>query len=123
MKPQKIKLLTILLLLLPLSLALLGLGAGCEENEHNSQCYQGMVVILNQGAGCQNIMKISESAENGQLVKNATISFNPDLYDGTLKVGDVKYFKVLEYEEFGNHISTQPCTFPQFAASIEFCNN
>jgi hypothetical protein len=121
MKSKKLKIFSLALFLLPLCFLLL--GAGCEKDKRDSFCYQGKVVTLNQGDGCQDIIKITEPAKNGNLVKNATLSFNPDLYEGTLKVGDIISFKVLEYEEFGNHISTQPCTFPQFAASIEFCNN
>ncbi|MDP3916076.1 MAG: hypothetical protein Q8R96_20290 [Bacteroidota bacterium] len=99
------------------------MGAGCEKDERDPLCYQGKVVSLNQGSGCQNIIEIVETIKDGELEVGNTISFNPDLYVGTLKVGDVVYFKVIEYEEFGNPISTQPCTFPQFASSIEFCNN
>jgi hypothetical protein len=80
------------------------------------------VVTLNQGDGCQNIIEITEPAENGNLVKNTTISFNPDLYEGTLKVGDVVFFKILEYEQWIGP-ATADCLWPQFAASIEFCNN
>jgi len=98
-------------------------GAGCEDEERDPLCYQGKVVNLNKGDGCQNIITITQTAENGELATNATISFNPDLYQGPLEVGDIVYFKIIEYEEFGTHISTQPCAFPQFAASVEFCNN
>lgn len=99
------------------------LGTGCEDEEQDPLCYQGRVISLNKGDGCQNIITITQTAENGELATNATISFNPDFYEGTLKVGDIVYFKIIEYEEFGTCISTQPCTFPQFAASVEFCNN
>lgn len=112
--------------LLKISIILLFLGfmgAGCEKDERNPLCYQGKVVSLNQGSGCQNIIEIVETIKNGELEAGTTISFNPDLYEGTLKIGDVVFFKVIEYEEFGNPISTQPCTFPQFAALIEFCKN
>ena len=121
MKLKKLKLFTTFLLVLPLCVVML--GTGCEDEERDPLCYQGKVVNLNQGDGCQNIITITQTAENGELVTNATISFNPDLYEGTLKVDDIVYFKIIEYEEFGTRISTQPCTFPQFAASVEFCNN
>lgn len=99
------------------------IGAGCEKDERDPICYQGKVVSLNQGSECQNIIEIIELIEDGKLEAGNTLSLNSDLYEGTLKVGDVVYFKVIEYEEFGNPISTQPCTFPQFAALIEFCKN
>jgi len=121
MRTKKLKLLTTFLLLLPLCMILL--GTGCEDEEQDPLCYQERVVSLNKGDGCQNIITITQTAENGELATNATISFNPDFYEGTLKVGDIVYFKIIEYEEFGTRISTQPCTFPQFAASVEFCNN
>lgn len=104
-------------------LLLIAMGAGCEkENERDPLCYQGKVVALNQADGCQNIIIIIKKAKNGRLEDGNTISFNPNLCGDTLKIGDVVYFKVIEYEEFDNSISTQPCVFPQFAASIEFCN-
>lgn len=99
------------------------MGAGCEKDERDPLCYKGKVVSLNQGSECQNIIEIVETIKNVELEAGNTISFNSDLYGGTLKVGDVVYFKVIEYEEFGNPLSTQPCTFPQFASSIEFCND
>jgi hypothetical protein len=99
------------------------MGAGCEKDERDPLCYQGKVVSLNQGSGCQNIIEIVETIKDGELEAGNTISFNPELYGTTLKVGDIVYFKVIEYEEFGSHLSTQPCAFPKFAASIEFCNN
>lgn len=97
--------------------------AGCEKkNERDPPCYQGKVVRLNQGDGCQNIIEIVETIKDGELEAGNTISFNSDLYGSTLKVGDVVYFKVVKYEEFVPHISTQECTFfPQFSASIVFC--
>ncbi len=121
MKPKKIKLFTIFLLLLPLCVAML--GTGCEKNERDLLCYQGKVVSLNKGNGCQNIIKITETVKDGGLAAGTTISFNPDLYGGTLKVGDIVYFKVIEYEEFGNIFMYANCSSPQYAALIEFCNN
>ncbi len=120
MKSKKIKRIIPLLLLLPLCVVLL--GTGCDDKEQDPLCFQGKVVNLNHGDGCQNIIEISEPPENSELPVGATIAFNSDLYDGILNEGDVVYFKVLQYEEFGNHFST--CMlFPEFAASIEFCNN
>lgn len=119
LKTMKITILKISVFVLLFSL----MGAGCDDNEPDPQCYQGKVVSLNQGSGCQNIIEIVKTIKDGELAVGTTISFNPELYGATLKVGDIVYFKVLEYEEFGNPISTQPCTFPQFAALIEFCNN
>lgn len=115
MKPTIIKI-SVLFLLLNF------MWAGCEKDERDP-CYQGKVVSLNQGSGCQNIIEIIEPIKDGELEAGNTMSFNSDLYEGTLKVGDVVYFKVIEYEEFGNPISTQPCTFPQFAALVEFSKN
>ncbi|WP_372935987.1 hypothetical protein [Mariniphaga sediminis] len=119
MKSKKLKILFLALFLLPLCLLLL--GAGCEKDERDSFCYQGKVITLNLGDGCPNIIKITEPVENGNLVKNATISFNPDLYEGTLKVGDVVLFKVLEYEQWVGP-ATANCLWPEFTGQIEFCN-
>ncbi|GAB1450666.1 hypothetical protein MASR2M47_07220 [Draconibacterium sp.] len=122
MKIRKLNLVTLFQLLFPFCVVIL--GAGCEkEEDRDPLCYQGMVVSLNQGDGCSNIIRIIKSTKGGALEAGNTISFNPDLYGVTLKDGDVVYFKVIEYEEFGDIISTQPCAFPQFAALIEFCNN
>jgi len=99
------------------------MAAGCEkEREHDPLFYQGKVVALNKSDGCQNIIIITKGTKTGGLKEGNTISFNPDLYNGALKVGDIVYFDVIEYEEFDNSISTQPCAFPQFAAFVEFYN-
>ncbi len=125
MKTKKLKLLKKVLLLLPLCVVLL--GAGCEKDEQNSQCYQGEVVNLNDGNGCNNIIKILETSANSDslLVVGSRITFDPDLFGDTIKLGDIVYFKVLQYEKIDySHFSTQPCSvYPQFGASIEFCNN
>jgi hypothetical protein len=119
MKSKKIKLLSLALFLLPLCVVLL--GTGCEKDKRDSFCYQGKVVTLNQGDGCQNIIEITKSAENGSLAKDATLSFNPDLYEGTLKVGDIVLFKVFEYEQWVGP-ATANCLWPEFTGQIEFCN-
>jgi hypothetical protein len=97
--------------------------AGCKDDIRDSQCYEGEVVLLNNGSGCNNIIEIVKTINDGGLSVGNTISFNPDLNVKILKIGDVVYFKVIEYESFGTHTSSQPCSFPQFTASIEFCNN
>jgi hypothetical protein len=100
------------------------IGVGCEKDvKRDPLCFQGKAVSLNQGDGCQNIIRITKNTKDSEFEEGNTISFDPDLYGGTLKVGDVVYFMIIEYEEFGNPVSTQPCTFPQFAALIEFCDN
>jgi len=123
MNPKKIKLRTNFLLLLPLCMVLL--VAGCNDEEQNSQCYQGEVVSLNDGDGCNNIIEILKTIDDSELIVGSTITFNPELYGDTIKTGDIVYFKVLQYEKNNySHFSTQPCTvYPQFGASIEFCNN
>lgn len=75
-------------------------GAGCEKDERNPLCYQGKVVSLNQGSGCQNIIEIVETIKDGELESGNTISFDLGLYGGTLKVGDVVYFKINQHEDW-----------------------
>lgn len=97
--------------------------AGCDDdNEPDSLCYQGIVENLNQGNGCQNIIEIIKPSKDGKLAVGTTISFDPELYGNELKVGDDVYFKVIEYENFGNIIMPAICVAPQYAAIIEFCN-
>lgn len=90
---------------------------GCEQD---STCYQGKIISLNNGA-CYNIIKIEKSISQG-LPVNSTISFDPNLYDGQLEVGDIVYFKIIEYEEWTGGIVIAMCTSPQYAGQLEFCN-
>ncbi|WP_026475022.1 hypothetical protein [Alkaliflexus imshenetskii] len=99
------------------------MGAGCEKDEkRDSLCFQGEVISLNQGDGCQNIIKITKSTKDSEFEVGNTISFDPDLYGGTLKVGDVVYFKIIQYEDWEGP-ATAYCLWPKFTARIEFCNN
>jgi hypothetical protein len=107
----------ILLLLLSLP------GAGCHDDEYDPSCFKGKVVMLNTKSGCQNIIEIVGTIKNGDLPVGATLSFNPELYGSALKIGDVVYFKVIVFEEFGNIIMPAYCSKPQYSALVEFCIN
>ncbi|MGQ7868299.1 hypothetical protein [Sunxiuqinia sp. sy24] len=116
MKPISFKI-TIILLLFSL------MGAGCEEDdERDPLCYQGKIVSLNQGDGCQNIIEIVKTIKDGELEAGNTMTFNPELYEATLKVGDVVYFKIIQHEDWAGP-ATADCLWAQFTAQIEFCNN
>jgi hypothetical protein len=99
------------------------MGSGCEKEEQDQLNYQGKVITLNQGSGCMNIIEIVKTIKDSELTEGTTIAFNPELSRATLKVGDIVYFKIIKYEKYKPHISTQPCPFPQFTAIIEFPNN
>ncbi|HXJ97313.1 MAG TPA: hypothetical protein VNJ50_00575 [Gelidibacter sp.] len=92
-----------------------------NDDESSSLYYVGKVTSLNRGDGCQNIIEITKKAEDGELGKGATISFNRELYGSTLKIGDNVYFKIIDYKDFGNVFTTN-CVLPQYAALIEFYN-
>lgn len=96
--------------------------AGCEKDERNPLCYQGKVVSLNQGDRCYNIIEIIETIKDGEIAVGNTISFDPKLYEATLKVGDVVCFKINKYEDWVGP-ATADCLWPRFTAQIEFCKN
>ncbi len=98
------------------------MGAGCDDDERDSLCYQGKVVSLNKGNGCNNIIEIVKTINNGELPVGTTITFDPELYGEKLNEGDVVYFKIIQYEEWVGP-SNALCLWPQFTARIEFCNN
>ena len=99
------------------------MGAGCEKEEQDPLNYHGKVISLNQDSGCMNIIEIVKTIKDSELTEGTTIAFNPELSRATLKVGDIVYFKIIKYEKYRPHISTQPCPFPQFTAIIEFSDN
>ena len=81
---------TKVILLIAIILFLVG-GMGCENDNLS---YQGKIISLNSGSGCFNIVEISKSIPQGLSV-NSTITFDPRLYNGQLKVGDIVYFKII----------------------------
>lgn len=96
------------------------MGAGCEKEEE--LVYKGKVVSLNNGNGCNNIIEVVSSVNNGSLTIGATLTFDPESYKGKLNEGDVVRFKIIQYEEWSGH-ATANCLWPQFTAQIEFYNN
>jgi hypothetical protein len=99
---------------------LFSLLQGCEDKRHD--CYTGKVVSLNMGAGCQNILKIVEPANKSDLPKGSTLTFDPKLSSKILNLGDIVYFKIIQFEEWEGFINAM-CLWPQFTAQIEFCDN
>jgi len=89
-------------------------GIGCE-NENLS--YQGKIISLNVGA-CYNIIQIEKSIPQG-LPINSTITFDPTLYKGQLKIGDIVYFKITKYTEWTGVVIAM-CTAPQYDGQLEF---
>ena len=90
-------------------------GIGCEKDNLS---YQGKVISLNTGTGCFDIIKIERSIPKG-LPINSTITFNPSLYKGQLRVGDTVYFKITKYEEWTGIVLAM-CVGPQYDAQLEF---
>ena len=120
---KQIKFLSIFLCLLLLFLAIV--VEGCENDKKNPQCYQGKVVSLNNSHGCNNIIEILQTNDNddSMLTVGARITFNPDLYGDKIELGEIVYFKILEYEEWEGFATTE-CLWPNFiGVQIEFCNN
>ena len=68
-----------------------------------------------------NIIEISKSIPQGLSV-NATITFDPRLYDGQLKIGDIVYFKIIKYEVWIPETMVAMCTAPQYVGQLEFYN-
>lgn len=89
-------------------------GIGCEKDNLS---YQGKVISLNVGA-CYNIIQIEKSIPKG-LPINSTITFDPSLYKGQLKVGDTVYFKITKYEEWTGVVLAM-CIGPQYEGQLEF---
>ena len=109
---------TKLLVFTTITLLLLIGGMGCEQDNLS---YQGKIISLNSGTGCFNIIEISKSIPQGLSV-NATITFDPRLYDGQLKIGDIVYFKIIKYEVWIPETMVAMCTAPQYVGQLEFYN-
>lgn len=103
----------ILMILITLFLAV---GMGCEDESIN---YQGKIISLNSGA-CYNIIQIDKSIPQG-LPISTTITFDPNLYNGQLKIGDIVYFKIIKYEAWTGIVIAM-CTAPQYVGQLEFYN-
>ena len=91
--------------------------AGCKKD---STCYQGRVVLLNNGAGCPNILTIEKTISGG-LPVNTYISFNRDSLNLSVKEGDTFDFIIVRYEEWTSPVIAI-CIAPQYSAQIEICN-
>ena len=105
---------TKIILLATITLLFMTFCSGCEED---NQSYQGKIISLNVGA-CYNIIQIEKSITKG-LPINSTITFDPSLYKGQLKVGDTVYFKITKYEEWTGIVLAM-CFGPQYDAQLEF---
>jgi hypothetical protein len=106
---------TKVILLIAIILFLVG-GMGCENDNLS---YQGKIISLNSGSGCFNIVEISKSIPQGLSV-NSTITFDPRLYNGQLKVGDIVYFKIIKYEAWTPEPMVALCSAPQYVGQLEF---
>jgi hypothetical protein len=104
--------------LFTITLFLLIGGMGCEKD--SVVYYEGKVISLNNSSGCNNIIEISKSIPQG-LPVNSTITFDPNLYNGQLKVGDTVYFKINEYVEWTGNV-LDICIAPQYVGQLEFNN-
>ena len=105
---------TKIILLATITLLFMTFCSGCEED---NQSYQGKIISLNVGA-CYNIIQIEKSITKG-LPINSTITFDPSLYKGQLRVGDTVYFKITKYEEWTGIVLAM-CVGPQYDAQLEF---
>ncbi len=103
-------------------LFLFSLLQGCEDKRHDPYCYTGKVVSLNYGNGCNNILEIVEPANKGDLLIGSSMTFNPELSSKILNLGDIIYFKIIQFEEWEGPANAM-CLWPQFTAQIEFCDN
>ena len=56
----------------------------CDCSNKIQNCYIGKVISLNKGDGCKNVLAITKSPENEDLVVDSSISFDPDLLTTTL---------------------------------------
>ena len=94
-------------------------GMGCEKD--SVVYYEGKIISLNSGTGCFNIIEISKSIPQGLSV-NSTITFDPRLYNGQLKIGDIVYFKIIKYEDWTPETMVAMCSAPQYVGQLEFNN-
>jgi hypothetical protein len=90
-------------------------GMGCEQD---NIYYEGKVITLNSGDGCNNIIEISKSIPQGLSV-NSTITFDPSLYNRPLKIGDTVSFKIIKYEEWTGSV-LDICIAPKYVGQLEF---
>jgi len=89
-------------------------GAGCDND---NLCYQGKVTSLNSGTGCYNILVIEKSVPNGLSI-NSTIAFDPNIFKGTIKIGDIVYFNIVKYEKWVGPATAQ-CLWPKYSGELE----
>lgn len=97
-------------------------GAGCDNDKQYIHCYEGEVVSVNQGNGCDYIIKILKTPNNHELPIGTTLAFDPELYKEELNMGDIVYFNIIQYEDWVGP-ATANCLWPKYAAQIKFCNN
>ena len=91
------------------------LGVGCEKEKDNINWYEGTVLQLK--GRCMAIVKITSAPKNGLTVGH-TITFNPDFFDGELKIGSSFEFKVIEYEKWEGPAIAE-CLWPFYVGYIE----
>jgi hypothetical protein len=99
-------------------------GGGCDKNKQNSQCFQGKVVSINKGDGCNYIIEIQKTDKNNSmLIVGSRITFDPKLLGNIVELGDIIYFRVIEYEIWEGPATTD-CIWPNFIGTqIEVCEN
>lgn len=97
------------------TLFILTIGMGCEQD---NIYYEGKVISLNNGDGCNNIIEVSKSISQG-LPVNSTIAFDPSVYNRPLKIGDTVSFKILQYEKWEGFVLAI-CFAPQYVGQLEF---
>ncbi|HRC90219.1 MAG TPA: hypothetical protein PK910_09410 [Bacteroidales bacterium] len=103
-------------------LIILIMGTGCEDDKRDPLCYKGKVISLNYGDGCYNIIEITETPTNydEELSTGTTLTFNPESYRGKINIGDVVYFKIIQYEDWVGPAYAN-CLWPKYTARLEFC--
>lgn len=99
------------------SLLVLLQTAGCKND---STCYQGRVELINNGAGCPNILTIEKTIAGG-LPVNTSINFYSDSLNISVKEGDILDFTIVKYEEWTSPVLAI-CLTPQYSAQIEICS-
>jgi hypothetical protein len=100
-----------------LTLLVMMQAAGCTKD---NTCYQGRVELINNGAGCPNILTIEKTIDGG-LPVNTSINFYSDSQNISVKVGDILDFTIVKYEKWTSPVIAI-CIAPQYSAQIEICN-
>lgn len=96
-------------------------GSECDNKNEKPEYYSGEIISLNKGDACFDILKITQTPNDGLPIETR-IAFNSNTLEKDLRIGDVVRFKINYYVEWTGPANAS-CLWPQYSASIELISN